>query len=309
MAASSHACGGMVHKERRRLRKQPSLTLRPVEVAEMRCIRGGRGRDWVLLPCVDVSGRPCVQLTTGSQWLRHCLGVRRGRRRHVAGVVRGLMVECMNAFESSHESGQCGAPGPAKAPPPRKRILDSDDEADLAPDGVEPRGGGKSGQARNPRSQLPKARRSKRGEFVTLTVRGMKLTFTVLPGRRMHVPVEEGKSLQMIIEHIASCAPKEGVEESPDFAALLKDSERTFIGWRGAKHDSKFHGKWYFRYEGPDGCTRTLGAGFQVPRRSLSGEIYTALEALRAAEQVLLRVKKTWNEHDHSDRARFDLTS
>ena len=163
MAASSHVRGGMLHGERRRLRRQPSLTVRPVELAQMRCIRGCRGRDWALLPCIDVQGRDCVQLTVGSSWLQHCLGVRR-QRGSWRGVVRSLMVDCLNAFESHRESGQCDAAGshskPGQLPPGRKRVLDSDDEAELPPKGVEPRGvGGR--RTKNHGSQQPKGRRSK----------------------------------------------------------------------------------------------------------------------------------------------------
>ena len=308
MAASSHVRGGMFHGERRRLRRQLSLTLWPVELAQMRCIRGCRGRDWVLLPCIDVKGRDCVQLTVGSSWLQHCLGVRR-QRGPWRGVVRSLMVDCLNAFESCRESGECDAAGehskPSQPPPGRKRVLDSDDEAELPPNGVEPRGGG-GRRTKNHCSQQPKGRRSKRGEFVTMTVRDMKLTFTVLPGRKMYVPVE-GRWLQLIIEHIANLAPQGGVETGIDFAALLHKSDRPRIGWRAARHDSKYHGNWYMRCQAQDGTTRLQRAGFQVPRRALTGEFYTASEALSAAKQVLHLVKRSWNERDLSDLARFDV--
>ena len=146
MAASSHVRGGMLHGERRRLHRQPSLTVRPVELAHRRRIRGYRGRDWALLPCTELQGRDCVQLSVGSSWLQHCLGVRR-QRGSWRGVVRSLMVDCLHAFESCRESGQCDATGEhskASQPPPgRKRVLDSDDEAELPPKGVEPRGGGR----------------------------------------------------------------------------------------------------------------------------------------------------------------------
>ena len=308
MAAASHVRGGMLHGERRRLRRQPSLTVRPVELAQMRCIRGCRGRDWALLPCIDVQKRDCVQLTVGSLWLQRCLGERR-RKGPWRGVVRSLMVDCLNAFESFRESGQCDAAGehskPSQPPPGRKRVLDSDDEAERAPNGVEPRGGG-GRRTKKHCSQQPKGRRSKRGEFVTLTVRDMKLTFTVLLGRKMYVPVEGGW-LQLIIEHIANLLPQCGVESVPDFAALLQKSDRPRIGWRVARRDSKFHGNWYMRCQAQDGKTHLQRAGFQVPRRALSGEFYTASEALNAAKQVLHLVKKSWNEWDLSGMARFEV--
>ena len=44
-----------------------------------------------------------------------------------------------------------------------------------------------------------------------------------------------------------------------------------------------------------------------MPRRALSGEFYTEEEALEAATQVLHRARKTWNERDRSDLARFKV--
>ena len=134
----------------------------------------------------------------------------------------------------------------------------------------------------------------------------MKLTFTVLRGRKMYVPVEGGW-LQLIIEHIANLAPQGGVESGPDFAALLLKSERPRIGWRAARHDSKYHGNWYIRCQTQDGKTHVQRAGFQVPRRALTGEFYTASEVLRAAKQVLHLAKKSWNERGLSGLARFDV--
>ena len=306
MAASSHARGGMLRGERRRLRRQPSLTVRPVELTQLRCIRGCRGREWVPLPCIDVHGRECVHLTVGAPWLQHCLGERRRGPWRVA--VRNLMVECINAFGSCRASGHGDAAvahdKPNQPPPGRKRILDSDDEGELPPPGFEPRGGGRKTK-KNSTLQSP-GRRSKLGEFVTIDVRDLKLTFTVMPGRKMYVPVE-GQWLQMIIEHIAQLALQGGVEPGPDFAALLLKSDRPRIGWRAAGSESKFHGNWYMRCTvQQDGTTQRLRAGFQVPRRALSGELYTASEAMHAAKQVLRLVKRSWNERDLSDLARFD---
>ena len=135
----------------------------------------------------------------------------------------------------------------------------------------------------------------------------MKLTFTVLPGRKMYVPVE-GQWLQLILEHIARLTPQGGgAQSNAAIAALLLKSDRPRIGWRAASCDSKYHGKWYMRCQAQDGTTHMQSAGFQVPRRALSGELYTASEALHAAKQVLHLVKRSWNEQDLSDLARFDV--
>ena len=56
-----------------------------------------------------------------------------------------------------------------------------------------------------------------------------------------------------------------------------------------------------------DGTSRQHVAGFQVPRKALSGEIYTVSETLHASKQLLHRVKKIWNERDQSSLARFDV--
>ena len=141
---------------------------------------------------------------------------------------------------------------------------------------------------------------------MTLTVRNMKLTFTVLPGRKMYVPVD-GQWLQLVIEYIAKLAPQDGAEPGPDFAALLHKSDRPHVGWRAARPESKFHGNWYMRCQAQDGTTHLHRAGFLVPRMALSGEFYTASEALQAAMSVLHHVKRSWNQRDLSDRARFDV--
>ena len=141
---------------------------------------------------------------------------------------------------------------------------------------------------------------------MTLTVRGMSLTFAVCHGRKMYVPLE-GRWLQLIIEHIASESLQEGVEPSPDFVALLRKSDRPFIGWRSASLGADVHGNWYMRFQAQDGSKRLGSAGFRVPRMDLSGQIYSASDALHAVRQVLHRVKMRWNERDCSDRARFDV--
>ena len=61
------------------------------------------------------------------------------------------------------------------------------------------------------------------------------------------------------------------------------------------------------RCQALDGRPFMQRAGFQVPRMGLSGELYTATEALHAAKQVLHLVKRTWNVRDRSDMARFDV--
>ena len=274
----------------------------------MHCIRGGRGREWTLLPCVELQGHFCVHLTAGSPWLQHCLGVRR-QRGPWRGVVRSLLVDCLNAFESHRESVEGDAAEehskPSKTTRGRKRVLDSDDETDLNPNGVEPRGGGER-RAKKHRSQQAKGRPSKRGEFSNVAVRGMKLMFTMLPGRKMYVPAQ-GRWLQLIIEHIANLTHQDGVVPGPDFAALLHKSDRPHIGWRSARCEATFHGNWYMRWQAQDGTTHIQRRGFLVPRRALSGDLYTASEALHAAEQVLQRVRRSWNDQDFSDRARFDV--
>ena len=137
-------------------------------------------------------------------------------------------------------------------------------------------------------------------------VRDMQLTFTVVRGRKLYVPTE-GRWLHTIIEHVANMAPEGGAGSGPYFAALLVKSDRPRLGWRAARHASKYHGNWYMRWQAQDGKTHLQRAGFLVPRKALSGELYTDEEALNAAKQVLRRVKRSWNERDLSDMARFVL--
>ena len=271
----------------------------------MHCVRGCRGRDWQVLPCVEVLGRVCVHLTVRASWLQHCLGVRWSRATWLC-VMRNLMAECRSAFKSYHATDEHSEPG--QHPPGRKRFLDSDDESALPsppPTGVEPRGG-RCGPTGNRRPQQPRSRKSKRVEFVTVTVRGMKLTFTVLRGREVYVPVE-GQWLQQIIEHVARESSQHGFEPSPDFMALLHKSDCPHIGWLPARLGAKHYGNWCIRCRGQDGMTRMFSAGFRVPRMDLSGGTCSASDALHAARLALHRAKMCWNERDVSGVARFDV--
>ena len=279
----------------------------------MLCVRGCRGRDWQVLPCVEVLGRVCVHFSMRASWLQHCLGVRWSNATWLC-VMRNLMAECKSAFKSCHATDKHNEPG--QHPPGRKRILDSDDESALPfspPTGFEPRAptrfeprGGTSGPTRNRRPQQPRSRRSKRCEFVTAMVRGMKLTFTVLRGRGVYVPVE-GPWLQQIIEHVARESSQQGFEPSPDFMALLHKCDRPHIGWLPARLGVKDHGSWCIRCRRQDGMTRMFSAGFRVPRMDSSGGTYSASDALHAARQALHRAKMCWNKRDVSGLARFDV--
>ena len=273
----------------------------------MRCIRGCRGRTWTLLPSLDLQGIDCVQMTVQSLWLRHCLGV--GRQRGQWGViVRRLIQECINAFDSKTQATT--ASDHSKPSPPtsgRKRILDSDDDAELDPKGFEPRREVSKHTGRPPRQKFCSGpeKRVRRGELVTREIRGTRLTYTVSTGRKMYVPVS-GSSLQSILQIIAQAESQDGMQPSADLAALLHKSDRPRLGWRAHKHESKFYGNWYMRWQAADGTSHLQQKGFQVPRMALSGDIYDIKEACEAAKQVLHRVKKQWNKQDKSDLPRFD---
>ena len=283
----------------------------------MHCVRGGRGREWaVLSPSVDVQGRQCVQLTMEASWLRQCLGANK-RRGQCRLVVRSFIVECLRAFDSHRESlpvpnGDALGSGASQRPKGRKLIMDSDDEAPPAspdPTGFEPSGG-----RRGPTRKRPGGRRARRGEFLTLMVRDdVTLTFTVGKGRKVYVPLE-GRWVSVVIEHLAgklsqhAGEPGPDFEPRPDFSGLLHKSERPRIGWRTyGKPGTKHHGNWYMRYKGNCGKTRYLGSGFQVPRKDLSGNVYSSSAALKVAQKVLHQVKVHWNKLDMSGQERFDV--
>ena len=316
MAATA---GSLVRGERRRLRRQESRTARPVEVKQVLCIRGGKRRDWTVLPAFEEGGRRGVWVGIKQHWLRQVLGAGRGALLW-RGAVANLVAECVTAFHSA-DDGQAsshadteGVAVDASVHRGRKRILDSDDEADLsAPAGGDAAASSHAEQPAGGRRPNCKrahgGRRVKRGEFLNRDVRGMHLTFTVLRGPRLFVPVD-GPWLQLILEHLAgrSGEPKRGEDAtSVDFRALLQKTDRARVVWRGGLASASSHGSWMVRYLHTDGRCRAWSSGLAVPRRALSGEIYTSTEAEHAASQVLQRARRTWDRLDVSSLPRYDV--
>ena len=79
----------------------------------------------------------------------------------------------------------------------RKRLLDSDDEAEMR--AASSQDVGHACVQSSPRET--QSSKAKRGEFLNREVQGMQLTFTVLKGPRVLVPTE-GPSLNLIVEYL-----------------------------------------------------------------------------------------------------------
>ena len=293
--------------------------MRPVEVKEVLCIRGGKRRDWTVLPAFDHGGRSGVSVGIKQHWLMQVLGAGRGKQLW-CGAVGNLVADCCSAFISednvmaSCQALTAGVNVDASVQRGRKRILDSDDEAEgCAPasgDAAASSHAGKPARDGHPnRRRSNRLRRVKRGEFLNRDVRGMQLTFTMLRGPTLFVPVD-GPWLQLIIDHLVGRrgeAKRGEGAASVNLAALLQKSDRGRVGWRRGSAAASSHGRWIVRYVNTDGKSKETSADLAVPRRALSGEIYTSTEAERAAAQVLQRARRTWDRLDASSLPRYDI--
>ena len=152
-------------------------------------------------------------------------------------------------------------------------------------------------------------RGAKRGEFLTSEIRGKPVTYTVMTGPRIVVPVD-GPWIQHLI---ADLMPRAGEEEKmvaqassqPCGKVLLTDMDVGRIFWRPSSVGSD--PGWTVVLEGEDGKKRFKRAGLSVPRCGLNGDTLSDEGFLHNARQVLARARKLWNAEDMSGRDRFQL--
>ena len=163
-----------------------------------------------------------------------------------------------------------------------------------------------------PPKKQPRRRRmrgAKRGEFLTLEIRGKPVTYTVMTGPRIVVPVD-GPWIQHLI---ADLLPRAGEEEKIGAQAssqicgkvLLEEMDVGRIFWRPSSVGSD--PGWTVVLVGEDGKKRFKRAGLSVPRCGLNGDMLSEEGFLNNARQVLARARKLWNAEDMSDRERFEL--
>ena len=295
---------------KRRLRRNES-TVQPISISKVHCIRGAVRKAWFVLPVHEHLGRECVAVSNNAAWLMHLLGGVRNAMHH-RGAVANFVKECAEAFAKA--SSQAALPM-EEAPPPlmdqasnqgaackrgRSRILDSEDEEDC----VVPAAASSHEQVKPKRRASRRPRRTRRGEWMTLEIRGFVLTFTVLAGPKILVPMEN-PSIQKIVDDLlprkgeakASGRVHDGVKEH------LTDEDNGRILWRAETRSTP--GFWTIRYVDADGVRVSTAAGLRVPLVSLAGERLSAEEYLRAALQVPRRARREWNRLDQSGANRY----
>ena len=303
---------------RRRLRRNASASDEPFEMSRLLCVRGAVRKSWMILPVETISGQECVSISCGSVWLMHVLcGKRRGND-YVAAVVN-FVHECADIFASTRVSRlpagmDQGSGCPAGLEPltdaassqapaakrGRDRILDSDDERDVAAGQVVP-----APAAPRRRGKGNGQRRVKRGEFINITIRGFQLMFTVKVGPKIMVPVE-CPGLQLIVNDLRPRAHEQRLRATASEDPIKKqmtELDRGRLIWRRPTASSP--GCWSVRYHNMLGQLRTFSKNLQVPRVSLDGERLSPEEELRAALQVMKKARREWNRLDLSTEDRF----
>ena len=299
----------------RRLKRNVTTDALPIEIGKVYCIRGAIRKAWMVLPVQQVQGRDCVSITNSSSWLMHLLGGVRRARDH-RGAVSNFVLECADLFMRSSSQGgpateenlapladgsQEASSQEASAKRPRSRIFGSDDEADpgvLAPEAP------KRGRGRGRRCP----RRTRRGEWVTLEVRGIPLSFTLLSGPKIVVDME-ASLIQRIVDDLLPRRgeARQGLSHEADKTVKqhITRQDKGRLQWRAPSWRAP--GSWTVLFMNADGERSSSCAGLRVPRLSLSGEVLSVEEVTTAALQLQTKARREWNRLDHSDAERYIL--
>ena len=295
----------------RRLKRNVTTDALPIEIGKVYCIRGAIRKAWMVLPVQQVQGRDCVSITNSSSWLMHLLGGVRRARDH-RGAVANFVLECAELFmKASSQVGPATAENlapladeassqDASAKRPRSRILGSDDEADpgvLVPEA--PKRG--RGRGRRPR-------RTRRGEWVNLEVRGIPLSFTLLSGPKIVVDME-ASLIQRIVDDLLPRRgeARQGLTDEADKTVKqhITRQDKGRLQWRPPSWRAP--GCWTVVFLNALGERSSSCAGLRVPRVSLSGEVLNVEELTAAALQLQTKARREWNRLDHSDAERYIL--
>ena len=301
---------------KRKLRRNVSGCGCLVTIENRFCIQGGRRRAWMVLPTSSLGGRTCVSFSPNQGWLRILLQGARTKSSHVGAIIN-MVNEMVDKFRQAGAGFQpmTGGPVPmrgSEAPQapqaagqqplvPRKgrSAVMSDSDS-----------GHETEQA--PRKKHPRRRHrlgAKRGEFLALEIRGKPVTYTVMSGPRIVVPVD-GPWIGHLIDDLM---PRTGEQEKMVVQAsrptcvqeLLTDVDVGRIFWRPSSIGSD--PGWTIVLGNVDGKKRFKRAGLSVPCCGLNGDNLSEEGFLHNARQVLTRARKMWNAEDSSGRERFQL--
>ena len=295
----------------RRLKRNVTTDALPIEIGKVYCIRGAIRKAWMVLPVQQVQGRDCVSITNSSSWLMHLLGGVRRARDH-RGAVANFVQECAELFmKASSQVGPATAENlapladeassqDASAKRPRSRIFGSDDEADPGALALEAPKRGR-GRGRRPR-------RTRRGEWVNLEVRGIPLSFTLLSGPKIVVDME-ASLIQRIVDDLLPRRgeARQGLTDEADKTVKqhITPQDKGRLQWRAPSWRAP--GCWTVVFLNADGERSSSCAGLRVPRLSLSGEVLSVEEVTTAALQLQTKARREWNRLDHSDAERYIL--
>lgn len=298
-------------RARRRLRRNTSSALLPVETQPQMCIRGSVRKHWMVLPVQQVGGKTCCTLSTRTRWLYQMLCGHNGPKVY-RQAVGNFVEECMRAFRATRteqtgaaglepsghgiaSSGTAGHAQPGLERKGRAAILDDSDEEDLE---LMAKPSGLPAKKRRTKQGSGKPRR---GEWVTVTIRGFALQLTVVRGPRLAIPCE-GPWLQRIIQDLHPRANEASSQVEKD-AMGWGDEDRGRISWRG--ESSTNQASWVVWYSDATGKRREFRAGLGVKRVGVTGEPLTADGFSAAARQVLATARVHWNRLDCSGAPRY----
>lgn len=277
----------------------------------------------MVLPTMELGGRTCVWFTKSQAWLRNMTqGVGSKKSTH-GGAIVNLVNECAETFRkasSGSEPKQAGlTPAQGSEAPmaagPEVNTGSGAGEQELVPTKgkaailSESESGEEEDRPRTKQPRFSRRLRAKRGEFFTLDVRGKPMTYTLMTGPRIVVPID-GPWIQHVVDDLL---PRAGEQEKavgqassqgrPKDLLHLMDHGRIF--WRDSSVSSD--PGWTIVVQDDDGKKRFRRAGLSVPRRGLSGDTLSGEGFLQNARLVLEKARKKWNNEDMSGRDRIQV--
>ena len=287
---------------RRQLRRNVSREALPVEVASVKCIRGGRRKRWMVLETITHMGHECVCVSGRHPWL-HMLLAGQVHRSPFHAAINNFVRDCRAAARrqwrgnsSEALSEPAGTPASSQGGPKgRAAIFGSDSDSDHA------------------RMESPAKRRRVGGKPVARTglrsvlIRGITVRCFCGPGPRLLVPVDTD-DLDRIVQHLVTRAGEQADSDS-SFGHLLSESDAGLILWKAPAASSQgapvTAGSWQIIYQNDKGQTKRTREGLQVPAIDLAGEALSAEAVRDVASKVLVKARRLWNQSDYSERPRL----
>ena len=300
----SAAASSQAWKARRKLLRNMSKDCCRVDVQSVKCIRGGKRKQWLVLETQVAMGRECVGIKSTQKWL-HVLLAGRLHQSTFHSAIGNFVEDCIEALR-----GRDGVPAASSQAPP----IQADPSRAAAAQSQK----GKAGRAaiiqrdssdEDDDVKPKKIARTKRScrktvGWTTVSVRGMIIECFRGRGRQLLVPIDGGH-LDMIVQHLLPRAGEPPRLPRLNCATLLNDQDVGYIGWRATKASSQLLGFWQIKYINKQGACVRSRSELHVPRASLCGRPLTVQEQTEAANMVLRRARVEWNRLDCSGAERL----